>query len=515
MAHLATARSLVGEYGPPTLGVNTMVPAHKLAPTALVAALNVITRAGVLRQRPGYAPFGTGGLIGTPTGLTSYVQAAESGGRTLPVLATTSHVYAADNGVWTDLTGGATTGSDRTDLARFATLSIGTPLVNYLALADGVSPLRIWSGDLGGTFDTAIGVPDDRVFTDLCTISDRIVGIVPPYGVFWCNLRDLTAWPELNQMQRAETPDKVVALAAIGQGSFAVLYKQRSLWGINFNPGAVSEATAFTESFIGFWAGPAGPACVVPFDGGHVYMTKTGRVALFTGAQHAWLGDGVWPLVRAQINVREAGRSWGTYDPTTHEVHFVYPNKLDGDRMTGLLTVTLPMVQAGQTDTGVFPGGLASELTAGAVVSSDATNEDQVIVAGPNATDGTIASAFTLSTDHDTDNGTPFAGFWQTGLSFKSDPWRLEGVEIFADRGAGYGALQVRPVTSFSLSGSGLIGPAFIGGAGNLDTVDEPVRPVTGFDVRTRFIGLRCEFGRSDRVTVRYKGAAVYTMKPA
>src|SRR5687767_974583 len=97
-------------------------------------------------------------------------------------------------------------------------------------------------------------------------------------------------------------------------------------------------------------------------------MTPTGRIAAFSGSQHAWIADGIWPMLQADIDASKASRIWGVYDPTFDEVHFVYPSLGVSSQMRGYVGLSLPKADEGIGFFGAFPGRLTGELSAGATV---------------------------------------------------------------------------------------------------------------------------------------------------
>lgn len=488
----------VGRFGVPWGGVNTLISAHDLPPDQLRAASNVLPRVGSLRPRPGYTVFHSTTFTGTPTGIFHYLRGSAD---PVPVLATTTRQYKYDSGTWTDVTGTLQTATTLQP-ARFTTIALGTPSVNWVIHVNGKDLPTKWSGT--STFAAMTGAP---TWSDVCTIADHIIGIVPPYLVQWGPIRSITSFPDLNTKSASETADAVVAIRPLGNGSAAVLYKETSLWPVTFT-GAQTEATAFRigPDPLGFWDGPASPAAVVNVDGAHVYMTVTGRIAVFTGAQHKWIADGLWATIQADMDTSKAGRIWGVHDPTNHEVHFVYPSLSVSSQMRGYVGISLPKPDQGVTSFGAFPGLLGSELSAGATIRLT-DRLDRMLVAG--------AKSYTLSMASNADDGTPFAGYWQTGLLATQgmDAIRLDSIETFAERANGYGQLDLAGVQSWTLSTDGNV--EALSKPVNLSEVDEPVTAGVGQDISGRFLGARWSFSDSTAITLRYKGATLVALKRA
>lgn len=365
-------------------------------------------------------------------------------------------------------------------------------------------------------------------FTDIATIGDHIVGLLPPYGLGWGNIRTLDEWPDLNRKNVAETPDRVVTI--VNQGPFGgVLYKRGSLWRVRF-VGGTSEATAFSVDFAGEYTGPAGSAAVVNLDGVHLYMTRTGRVGLFDGSSHRWYCDGVWPSLKRIIDPQYAGRIFGVYDPNQHEVTFYYPRRAtirgvfvdDGGLPRGVLHIALPK-ETGPYAQGAFLGHLAT-LWGGAVTTGTryqlGDGADRVGIWGSDTAKtlynlGSLETADECSPDgipvgEARDNGFPFDFFWQTGLEKAlDDPSRLDGVAHYFERQANYGAINFRPVRSYQLGR-----PAGERGEDVPVNLEEyPVKPIIGCDMRGLWYGLHYEFvpvAGDPAPFVRWYGATTY-----
>ena len=501
MPHLITADKILGRFGVPTGGVNQLMPASDLPTTQLRDALNVFPRNGVLRPRPGLRFFDATVFTGTPTGMLAYYTADNV---SVPVLATTTSLYAYVGGTWSDITVTPFT-ADASHPARFTTIVLGTPPVNYLIHTNGVDAPVQWDG-VNPVIPVA-GTPAPPLWTDVCTIQDHIIGIVPPYMVQWGNIRAIDAWPALNQKQAAETADPVIALRPFGQGGQAVLYKQRSYWFVNYT-GSFSEASAFQFQQIGFFDGPASPAAVVDVNGSHILMTSRGRIGVFSGSSLSWVGDLCWRKIRFDLDVSRSQEIFGVYDPVFQDVTFFYPSLTTG-AMTNAVLLTVPNPAVGRTDAGVFPLEISGPVTCGTTLRL-ADLRDRVLVTGMAAN-----KSYEWTTDTEFDDTTPFGGFWQTGLvpTPGMDPFKLEAVEIFAERGPGYGTLWVQPVTSWTLGGEGTLGQKLIGDAGNLEKPDEPTHSATGLSIQARFFGLHCSFDAANDTTLRFKGAAFFAQR--
>ena len=522
---LYTADHNLAEYGIPYRGLWLQTPTYQSPTDSLRACNNVMVRSGILGHRPGYSRFTEAGFAGTPVGAHPYVSITDA---RAPIIGTTLGSYQFNGTSWQDITGTPTTG-DNIHLKRYTSIVLGadtdaSPLKVFVFETNGVDFLR-WTSGVGNNFATVgyDGVPDSdldqaALFTDITTIADKVIGIVPPYLVRWSTtlmnplmghftFENSVNWPQLNQHQEASTPDRVVAIRNLSSVS-GCLYKQQSMWAIS-TTGAASEAAAFRFDLIGMYDGPAGPAAVANCNGSQMRMTLNGRLGFFNGGSHRWVGDGAWPFIRADLNVATAKRIHCWYDPLHDEAWFVYPSISNSNKMTGLVIVTFPKPEWGIENFGVFVGQLAHEMTASTVDRSE-TEVNRIILGG----DETIKRPYLLdpeTTAHADDDGEAITGYWQTPMASTPgrEPIRLESVETFASRGAGYGQLDLEIISSYTLADEG---KASILLPVNLELPDEPVRADVGADVRGRFIGLRYSFD-ADADIVQYKGAVTKAQK--
>ena len=529
---LYTADHNLAEYGIPYRGLWLQTPTYQSPPDSLRAAKNVLVRNGILTHRPGYTRHTGETFADTPTGAFPYVSI---GDERAPIMGSLSSFYQFNGSAWQDVTGSAAVRtSTNLQLVRFTSIVLGAdtptnPLQVYVFASDGVNTPQ-WKAGVGGYFEPTGKVHGDPdtfpdtdpelilYFTDLCTIADKVVGIVPPYLVGWSttlmnpnighfSFQDSLNWPALNRHQEASTPDRVVAIRNLSSVS-GCLYKQQSMWAIS-TTGAQSEAAAFRFDLIGMYDGPAGPAAVINCNGSQMRMTLNGRLGFFNGGSHRWVGDGAWPYIRSDLNVGTAKRVHGWYDPLHDECWFVYPSVANSNKMTGLVIITFPKPDWGIEDFGVFVGQLAHEVTASTVDRSP-TEVNRILLFG----DETLKRPYLMdaeTTAHATDDSVAITGHWQTPMSSNPgrEPIRLESVETFASRGTGYGQLDLQAVSSYTLADEGKLSSVI---PVNLELPDEPVRADIGADVRGRFIGLRYAFDATQDI-VQYKGAVTKAQK--
>lgn len=505
---MSEARSRVGKpvgtWGVPNKGVLRNMPIYMLPEDALHDSLNVLVRDGDLRVRPGMTTFNSTTLQNRVMGAFNTAVIASgafqadtfqndafqmgAGTSIQLIVGTTRKIWAYFNGVFNDITDTPLTGTDIQHV-RMSGLEISNAL--WTLITNGQDSPRKWNGS-DPTVSVAGGTPP--AFTDITTIGDRIIGIVPPYKVRWGQALNLDSWPSSNVRVLSDTPDLLVAIRNLGTLGGAV-YKNRSIWTVSAT--GTTDATFFRMDLRSLVAGPSSPAALVEADGSHYYMTPKGRVGMYDGASHRWVADGSWRIVREDIDQDNANRTFAVYEPTFREVFFFYPRKGDGGEIRGCLIVCLPRPAEGIGDHISFPARLESFVSAGTDLRQ--ANEGALVFSASSFL------AFNLTEDGPTDEGgQPISGFWQTGLvaTPASEPHRVEGIETFAERGGGYGSVSLMPVTSYLLdTQSGDVGAAT---PLSLETTESVYDP-KGVDARGRFLGVRYSFPAF--VTLRWKGA--------
>ncbi len=467
-------------------------------------ARNVLVRRGGLQPRPGLTQFSPALLNARPTGGINTTALAAGAFQedafqedafqlssglptTLIVVATTRGLWAYLGGTFVDITDSPLT-AEAHQLARFTAIEIGGTI--WILHTNGRDVPRQWDA-ASLVVSQMTGWP---AFTDWATVSDRIIGIVPPYMVRWGEALSLAAPPTLNARNLADTGDTVVAIRNLGTQR-AVVYKTRSIWLVT--PQGGSSPRYFRFEYRGPFEGPASPSAVVDVDGLHAYMTVTGRLALFDGFSHLWVVDGIQPILEDELDTSTANRVFGAYNPRDREVYFYYPMKGDNGDLRGLVALILPRPQDGILEPVAFVGTMGFPVSA-AVDLRQFDNSVLVFGSVPNQ-----ERAYTVGGSDDA--GTPITGFWQTGLvpAPSLDGHRIEAIETLALRGEGYGAIRVRPVFSNLLEREGgTAGPDFVV---DLSKDTPPPRDPRGVDIRGQLFGLRYEFVTP--VTLRWFGS--------
>lgn len=497
------------QWSVPTAGTLRGAPIQSLPENSLHDSLNVRLRESIVEPRPGMTEFVPTILTGRPTGGFSVATLAtgvfqedtfqndafqidDNTPLTALIVGTTQHLYVYYQNAWNVVTGTPDLIAQPHQLARFTSILLGTPPVLYVIHVNGVDTPRQWQAS-----QNFIPLSGDTppLFSDITTISNRLIGIVPPYSVRWYEALSLTSCPAANERILADTPDGVVAIANFGLTSGAV-YKQQSIWNITVT-GSGESSSYFRLDPKKNVAGPASAAALVNAPGAHYYMTNNGRIGYWDGYQHAWVADGIWPLLKTNLDTLFTNRIHGSYKPNDEEIWFWYPRIGDAGECKGVAIVKLPNPEEGLSRPIAFHGLMAHPISA----SIDTRLIDNKVMVFTSST----RKGYTLEGTNDA--GTDFSGFFQGGLVATPNgiPTRLNTIESFLERGLNYGAITIKPVYSNLLDNpSGLLGP---GVTVNLSTRAEPF-DLTKHDIRGRFLGVRHEF--TTPVTLRWKGTVLH-----
>lgn len=497
----------IGQWPIPLRGVLRNMPIDEIPVDGLYDGKNITIRAGSLQPRPGMTQFSATVLTGRPTGAinTSTLaspafqqdafqndafQVVGSIPTTSIIVGTTKKLYAYYSGVFNDVTGSPDLTALDSELSRFASIMIGTPPVVYVIHTNGRDNPRQWDST-SGTFSVIPGTPAPPNWTDVANIGDHIIGIVPPYDVSWMNKLTLGAVPDLNHKSAAETTDPVVAVRNLGLLG-GVLYKHRSIWSIIAQGG--TEASFFRFDYRGSYEGPCSPAAVCDANGVHYYMADNGRIAAYDGYRHDWCADGVWPLVQAELDTTNLARVHSVYNPEFREVYFYYPRTGDSGESFGMVTLILPRPKDGIVEPIAFHGSVSKAVSASVDLHLDQNKALVFTSATPKA--------YTMEGSND--DGTNFSGSWQPGLQPMPGLAHVKAMnlEVYAERGGGYGTLTFKPVTANLLETSG----GTVGAAVSIALTNTgPGDPQgVGASVRGRFLGHRFEF--TTPITLRYRG---------
>lgn len=336
---------------------------------------------------------------------------------------------------------------------------------------------------------------DAPVFRDLTVYGDRLVGLVGSHDIRWFEpLSDSNA-PESNKRILADTPSPTVAIRKLGNLGCAA-YKRDGIW-LGETTG-LAGASAIRWTHLLTTEGPACPTALVEAgDGGpHVYMTDTGRIAMFTGASHKWIADGAWKIIKDEIDQTKPNRIWGEYKPAERQVWFTY--KRTGQSATDGLVIVQLQRKEFDIPFAAFPGRWYKEVTAGCTLYDKTIGSDLVFTANSGA-----EKAYKVVEGDD--DGSAITSYIQTGYvpvpTLEST--RVLSIEPFVERLAGYGTLTVKAVTNNVMNNT--LGTLSSGST--VDLTATPIKETVGVDARGRFLGLRLEW--TSAATMRYRGVTL------
>lgn len=499
-----TSRALA-QFMVPTKGTQSSVAVHMVPLDALYTSMNVFVRKGKLRQRPGLRPLNAtvfvnpiigGRPITTPT-------------TTMVLAFARDRVYELSDTdtVWTSTLSGsnlvAPSDQDTVDVAVLETAG------EYMALvAERHSPLHKWTQfPRRYAVITGSNIPNAQ---SVCIAASRVVALVAPHTVVWSATLDPTNFSALAYAKRAQTGDAGICVRSLSTLAF-VLYKERSIHPARAQAGG--EDTAFTFAEPLQVSGPAGLHAVVEINGTHVYMTRNGRIALYNGTSYPqWIADGLWLFLQDDIDQRLAYQIRGVYDHRLHTVTFWYPRVAAPYYLSGMVVITMPfegidVAEQGPQRPQAFLGVCRKAIThACAVYVASALDRSLLFT----ATSGTVndAQSFVYDEATNVDGTLAYPCAFQTGLQAMPDARHgMFVIETFAERGAGYGSVQVEPVISDSLENEAGTIPSMT--AQRVDLAWNPVTDYRGFNKKVRFFGLR--YSWTSTSTFRYSGAVVYS----
>ena len=324
-----TSEKVLVNYPVPYKGVMRGRSEVEIPKDALWIGENVHLEDGELRQRPSWNLARNATVAAPPTGypITGIFSARRAESRDQFLLVGGSvNVYGLSSAAWVLLT---TWGATRPNYrqVRFTELAFDTPLVTRVCYVNGVDTPQILAIPASGDFtianvSTMTGGP---IWRDVCTASDRLVGITDTQVAWTANL-SVAAPAATSVKSLMETLDLCIAIRPISTLNVAV-WKERSIWLGIFSGGG--EATAFRWRQLKNVEGPAAPNALVNDSFGNwFWMTKQGRIVKMEAEGYgiSFPGDGVWPLIRDQmsLNITEYGLCHAVYRPISDEIWFFY-----------------------------------------------------------------------------------------------------------------------------------------------------------------------------------------------
>jgi hypothetical protein len=490
--------NVVATFDVPTTGTLATLAIHKVPQNALFDSLNVFLRNGKLRARPGHVRL-------TATSFVEPVICARTAVTPLVRLAlaiTKNNLYelGENDTVWSHQLTNTQFALNDTSVIDMAFLEVSNTYVGIIA-SEGL-PLRAWNSvlhtaDIVTPFSGILPKPKS-----VCIAARRAIYLTSPHTLQWSNVFQYNAFDPLAIYKIAQTNDRGICVRSLSNLSF-VLYKERSIYTARAQSGSNETAFAFSEPIR--VDGPAGINAVVDMGGTHMYMTRNGRVALFDGTRYPqWICDGLWLFLQQDIDPKYVHRIHGTYDYRLHAVTFYYPRMEDNGALRGMLIVNLPFegVDVEGQPVACFKGMSTLPVTASTeLLFSDQVDRSLIFLYDSfDIRDGVLDEDVTL------DDSVEYACLLQTGLvGMPQGKFTQVTVESFLERKYGYGAINIQPVVSNTLSEV----------AGYMDDIDkrpisleeDPIRQHVGFNTPVRFFGLKYSWMSGN--VVRYAGGVV------
>src|SRR5262245_6852492 len=493
----------------PTKGVWKNVSAHLIAPDALADVQNMFLFKGKLRPRPGMSDvtssygsvsanvilggaFFIGGAGSPRITLASRTECRECVGIPAAFSTTSTGTYTANDNKVLD----------------FDVLFEGTNLRGVLA--DNALPLLQWLP--GGTGFTTItpsaGVVPSNV-QSVCIAAQRVLCLIGGGGnatyaqdtLVWSAVNDHTGWPALAYAPANATQDIGTCVRQLGSIG-AAIYKKRSIYVVRARAGTDASAFSLSEPFKA--EGPAGIHALVAIEGRHIYMTEQGRIGIFDGTRYPiWFGDHLWQYLQEDIDHLYTHKILAVYSYRHKAILFFYPRVSDGTgALVGIVILTIPPIEQAADpllQTAAFVGVTANPPTFGLT-----------LYPGPDQPQAMLFDAARrpvyLDVNVQTDVASAFTGYLQTPLlPIPGLTTQQVNVELFLERLAGYGTVNVSLVTSNMLDT--LLGT--VSAPQTVNLTQTPVREYYGFNTPARFVGIRVDF-TSTTGRPAYAGAGLY-----
>lgn len=336
-----TQENVIATFPVPYRGVDRRNSEVEIAREALWTGENLHLYQGELRQRPSWnlardatiaaPPAAMGTVIGLfsatrPNSRTHFLFAG--GTIQLQVMGSTGWILLAS---W-----GAT--RNRYNQVRMTEIAIGTPLLSHVVVCNGIdTPIRVQipaSGNPGPANVASLTISGGLVWQDVCTTSDRIIGITDT-EVHWGEALTVdggAAFPATAIKSLAESLDLCVAVRPIGTLNVGV-WKERSVWLGQARGG--DTASYFSWRVLRWCDGPAAPNALCQDSLGNFYwISKFGRLFRMDAQSFEVTtpGDGIWPITRKEMSPDPTiyRTCHAVYRPYYDEVWFFYRAIADG-----------------------------------------------------------------------------------------------------------------------------------------------------------------------------------------
>lgn len=492
---------IIAQLSVPVRGTWNSLAVHTAPTDALYDSSNIFLRRGKVRNRPGLTLVNDTVFDGPILGGQMAVSPQDK--RLVVLSRLSTYELGPHDSAWAQVNTGAFAPSDTSVID---TAGIETSGLYAVLVAEEHNVLKAWNSLLHTTNTITPQSGSDPIpfAKSVCVTVRRVVVLVPPHTVRWSRVFQMDYFPPNAYNKVAQTNDMGICVRLLTNTSFA-LYKERSIYVARAREG--NDDTAFQFSDPLYVAGPAGIKAIIDVSGTHIYMTKNGRIAQFSGAGYPqWIADGLWLFLQDDIDPLYAYLTTGVYDYRLHTAIFYYPRLGSGGALTGMVILSLPLegvdLQQQQPLPAVFKGTSSIPVSHG-VQSNFNGVIDRSVVFGSAAS----RQSFYLDETAQTDNGQYYDCMMYHPLTAMPDARHTKvSFETFVERSQGYGVLNVEPVVSDTLESQDGTTPD--GKVEYIDLETNPVQTIKAFNISTRFFGLKYTW-RSDS-TVRYSGSVIY-----
>jgi hypothetical protein len=494
--------ALIAQFEVPYRGTMQGGAIHQVPPNGVWESMNVFVYEGKLRARAGLRLLNTstfrsavlgGGLSVTPQ-------------QNILLAITRDRLYELPQpgSLWTQAS--TLTFTNDANYAVVDTAGLETSGQYVMLIASDGFPLKAWESITHATADVVPTTGTVPRAKSVCICGRRVVTLTAPHTVNWSEVLDYKSWSALSYNKLAQTNDLGIAVRSIGTLG-CVVYKERSLYVGRVTGQPFGGAFSFGEPI--FAEGPAGTHAVVNIPGGHMYMTKNGRIGIFDGSNYPiWIADGIWRYLQKDIHPSYSFLIRAVYDYRLHTVNFYYPRLSGNATLQGLVVVNLPL--EGQDIEGslgsrpyAFLGHSSVPVTYATELRFSQQLDRSIIF---TAVGSNITSSY-QDVDATLDGAATFNCAFQTGLVAMPQLKHTNvTVEAMLERGTGYGHATVEPVISYQLAERTGNIPDLK--QQNLNLEMDPVNEYLGFDTPTRYFGLKYTW-TSDNL-FRYAGSMLY-----
>lgn len=501
---------------PPTGGIRSDLPRHRIPDGFLSDGQNVLCRDGVILVRPGMSALTTAPSANRVMGGVYYKDHA---GTDHTLIGTTAGFLSFDGTNWSSITGGALTGTADNHV-RFAVFILAGS-TTVIAVND-VDATQSYTGV--GNFAALAGSPP---IAKCATVAFQrvILGNVTVGGTrygssLWpSGFQTPTSWNSADIVNLPDTGDTIVEVKSLSDQVF-VIYKDRSQW-VGIGAGNLFP---FIFELKDRQVGPVSPAVVVQAEDNHYYIGQDGDVYQFDGNKCKAIGGYVRRLVQSDIDFVNSGRAHGFFDEINREIWWIWPSFRSVDGFGGivyrlpyndvpgafsplLVFGVIPTASFAWKDTQTFGWDDLSSYTWDSIATTYATWDSF-----PNKSK--LSSLVGLSTGQVSrfgqaagDNGTTFDAYWDIPfrpLAGDGKRVRLSAIEANFKRPPVARNADIILLTSDTLGDDGTVAQTT-----TIDISSSSILRATYYDQEARFVSVRHRLSSTVGLQ-EYRGGTIY-----